>query len=424
MDIKATIQSGNRQQRNKKQLIIVAVVIALLVIWQGLSFSSTQVEVSPDDMWIAEVERGELVVEIHGFGKLRSKHQRFLTSPAEATVEEIFYQPGSAVTQDALLMRLVNPEMQKEVAKEKLELDKFKADLQEKRIAQQREYLSQESKLFDLNTELEKLEIREIAERDLIKTGAISNIDYQQTKLSIRQIKNQIEVETRFLGKLGQMHKESHQAQQALLEQMQVNYAAQQRSADRLNVRAGIDGVLQELSVKLGQSTSAGGQLAMVGSAQSLIAELRVPQRGASDIKLGDPASIDTFGGQASGVVSRIDPIVSDGRILIEIEITSALPDNARPELSIEGKVKIATLTDVMYLPQPANVNGNSTAQLYKLDEDGSSASKSLVNFGQVAGRLIEIKSGATQGDRFVVSDVSTLNEHSTITFSKPWKGR
>lgn len=424
MDIKSTISNGASNKNSKTKYIAIAVVIVALLIWRGLGYSSTQHEVSPEDLWIASVNRGELAVEIHGFGKLRSKHQRFLTSPAEATVEEIFYQPGSQVAKDALLMRLVNPEMEKEVAKERLELDRFKANLQEKRIGQQREYLSQESKLFDLETELEKFEIREIAERELVASGAVSNLDYQQTKLSIRQLNNQIKVETRFLGKLEQMHKESHSAQSELLHQMELNYAAQQRIADRLNVRAGIDGVLQELSVKLGQSTSAGGQLAMVGSAQALIAELRVPQRSASDIKLGDSATIDTFGGEASGRVSRIDPIVVDGRILIEIEITSALPDNARPELSIEGKVQVATLNDVLYLPQPANINGFTTEQLYKVNEEGSGASKTPVKFGRVAGRSIEIKSGAVSGDRFVVSDVSGFNQELNITFSKPWNGR
>ncbi|PCK30712.1 efflux RND transporter periplasmic adaptor subunit [Pseudoalteromonas piscicida] len=424
MDIKSTIDKGAKNKPNKTKYIAIICAVSLLALWGGVGFSSTQKEISPENLWVAPVEQGELVIEVHGFGKLRSKHQQFLTSPTNATVEEVFHRPGSKVTKDDVLLRLANPEMEKLVAKEKLELDRFKAELQEKQITQQREYLNLELDLFKVKTELEKLEARELAERDLVKTGVISEIDYHQTKLSIRQLKKQIEVNTQFLAKLKRMFEESQTAQSALLEQMEANFAAQQRIADRLNVRAGVDGVLQELSVKLGQSTQSGGQLAMVGSTDSLIAELRIPQRSASEVKIGAEAVIDTFGGEARGYVSRIEPIVVDGRILVEIDLVSELPDNAKPELSIEGKVNVATLENAIYLPQPANINEHSTAQLFKLNEDGTGAIKSTVEFGRVAGRLIEVKNGAQRGDRFVVSDVSELTEQSNLKFNKSWDGR
>ena len=61
----------------------------------------------------------------------------------------------------------------------------------------------------------------------------------------------------------------------------------------------------------------------------------RRPQ--ARDIQIGQPAEIDTHNGVIPGKVSRIDPGVLNGTVTVDVELTAALPQGARPDLSVDG---------------------------------------------------------------------------------------
>src|SRR2546426_6299100 len=48
-----------------------------------------------------------------------------------------------------------------------------------------------------------------------------------------------------------------------------------------------------------------------------------------------------------NGHVSRIDPSVQNGTVTVDVTITDALPQGARPDLSVDGTVTLENLKDV-----------------------------------------------------------------------------
>ena len=92
--------------------------------------------------------------------------------------------------------------------------------------------------------------------------------------------------------------------------QAQAIYELKKQQLDALKVRAGIAGVLTSLPLAVGQHVTMGTMLAEVVQPNQLKAQLKIAETQARDIKLGQPASIDTHNGLADGTVSRIDPAV------------------------------------------------------------------------------------------------------------------
>lgn len=417
IDIKTTLEQSKKTPLSKKAVLLVIAALVLLALAQLLG-NKSEGQLNFNDVWLSTVQRGDLPVEINGFGQLKSKYQRLLTSPTKATVEEIFVYPGAKVQKDTIILRLVNPEVEQQMAQAMLAFAQQKAALRERAISQKREYLSQEATLSKIRADLEQNKLRASAEKDLAAKGIVSQLDYQQTKLNVRQLTELLDIETRRLNQLKQMHIEGYDAQQELLKQTELALQVQQKIVERLQVKAGIDGVLQSLPVKLGQSTDIGEQLALVGSTDTLIAQLRIPQRSASQIKPGDQADINTFGGNVKGKVSRIEPLVVDGSILVEIALEAQLPDNARPELSIEGKLHVATLKNALFIEQPAGTEADSSKGLFKLGINQQQANITQIRFGKLAGQFIQITQGANEGDQFIVSDTSAFNHQTQLTFS------
>ncbi len=71
------------------------------------------------------------------------------------------------------------------------------------------------------------------------------------------------------------------------------------------------------------------------------MAELKISETQARDVRFGEPATIDTHNGIVSGAVMRIDPAVENGTVTVDVKLISELPQGARPDLSMDGTIDL-----------------------------------------------------------------------------------
>lgn len=121
----------------------------------------------------------------------------------------------------------------------------------------------------------------------------------------------------------------------------------------------------------MGEHVTVGTTLAKVVQPDQLKASLKKAETQARDIQIGQPAAIDTHNGVVPGRVTRIDPAVQNGTVTVEVALADALPQGARPDLSIDGTIDLDRLTDVLYVGRPAQGNENSTISLFRILPDG-----------------------------------------------------
>ena len=74
------------------------------------------------------------------------------------------------------------------------------------------------------------------------------------------------------------------------MEQVRALARLRRSQVDALQVRAGIDGVLQQVPVEVGQRVTPGTNLARVARPDRLKAELRIPETQARDVQIGQTA--------------------------------------------------------------------------------------------------------------------------------------
>ena len=240
----------------------------------------------------------------------------------------------------------------------------------------------------------------------------MSQLTFQQSTLDERQLKQRIAILKLRIDQLKLVHEESVNIQFERVKQQQGRLNIAGSRLDKLTVRAGFDGVLQRLSVELGQSLAAGQEVALIGSVTDLIALIRVPQSQAQLITVGKVAIIDTRRDKIQGVVSRIDPVVDNNTVEIEIALPAALPASARPQLSVDGVIIADTLKNVNYIKRPAGAKSNTSAALYRLNTQENATSQDL-RFGAQAGQFMQILTGASVGEKFIISDLSNLQTSS-----------
>ncbi|MDR0781663.1 MAG: efflux transporter periplasmic adaptor subunit, partial [Pseudomonadales bacterium] len=110
--------------------------------------------------------------------------------------------------------------------------------------------------------------------------------------------------------------------------------------------------------------------------------------------------------------VSRIDPAVQEGTVLVDVNfVGNALP-GARPDLRVQGVIEIDRVEDALVLPRPVYSQENTTHELFVLAPDGKSARRVAVELGLGSVDRIQVISGVSAGERVIVSD---MNRYSNV---------
>ncbi len=257
------------------------------------------------------------------------------------------------------------------------------------------------------------------AEAGLYEERIISRLTYERSKLAEKQLSTRYDIEQRRLGQTDSAVQAELSASEARLQRLRNVLALRQRQSDELSVRAGIAGVLQDVMVEAGQQVSVGVSLARVARTGSLLAELRIPETQAKDLLLGQPAVVDTRNGKVAGKVTRIDPAVQNGSVLVDVDFTEALPAGARPDLSVNGTIEIDRLEDVLHMGRPVYAQAEGFASLFRLTGEGQTAQRVQVKLGRGSVNAIEVLEGLQPGDRIILSDMSQWDDYDRIKLNR-----
>jgi HlyD family secretion protein len=253
------------------------------------------------------------------------------------------------------------------------------------------------------------------ADETLSKDGLVSDINLKISKSRAEEQGTHLQLEQRRLEISEEAVKAQLAVQEARLEQLRGLAGLKRRQLEALKVKAGIDGVLQQLPVEVGQQIATGAILAKVTVPGKLKAELRIPETQAKDIMIDQPAVVDTRNGVVKGHVARIDPAVENGTVKVDVTFDGPLPKGARPDLSVDGTVELERLADVLQVGRPAFGQEQATVGLFVLDASGREANRVQVKLGKSSVNVVEIVDGLKEGDKVILSDTSAWDAHDRL---------
>jgi len=320
------------------------------------------------------------------------------------------------VTKDTLLLEMSNPDLEQNAAEAESQLKAAQADYQDLQAKLDKELLDQQSTAASVESQSEQAQLQAEAEVKLAKDGLIPEIQMKKSTLQAATLGKQSAFEKQKVRQNALSAQAQLAAQRARVNQAQAVYQLKRRQVENLHVKAGIDGVLQELPVQVGQKVAPGANLARVAQPDHLKAELKIPETQAKDVVKGQSAQIDTRNGIVSGHVSRVAPSVQDGTVVVDVQLDrGTLPKGARVDLSIDGTILIERLDNVLYVGRPAYGQPNSKIQMFKLTENGKEAVRVPVQLGRSSVSTIEILSGLNVGDKVILSDTSAWDGHDVL---------
>jgi HlyD family secretion protein len=408
-----------KKKKQRKQLILAGCGIMALA---AMAFFVTRLkpaspEVDRATVWTDVVKRGPLLRQVRGPGTLVPREDKIRLIPAEteATVVRLRVLPGAKVEPDTILMDLVDPQLQQELLDAQLQLKGAEADYINTRAKVQSDLMDQKAAAATVGADHHQAQLQAQTDKSLYDLGVISGLTYSASKGKAEELTIRNDLEKQRLTLNEKAIETQLSVQQTKVDQAKALLGLKQKQLDALNVRAGISGVLAELPHQVGEHVAPGTTLAKVVQLDQLKASLKIAETQARDIQIGQPAEIDTHNGVIDGKVMRIDPAVLNGTVTVDVEIAGALPQGARPDLSVDGTIDLDRMSDVLYVGRPAFGNENSTISLFKLSADGKTAVRVPVKVGRASVNSIQVLEGLQVGDTVILSDMSRWDNTDKI---------
>jgi len=340
---------------------------------------------------------------------------QFLPAVTEGRVDKILQLPGAQVKADTILLELSNPQLTQEALDSSWKLKAAEADYKNLQVGLASQVLAQKSLSAQAQSEFSQAKMQSDIDTELAKLGVISELSHKVSSQKAEELATRNDIEKQRLSNSSEVLIAQLQAKQAEVEEFRALAELKKSQLDRLRVRAGIDGVLQEQTLKIGQFVTPGTTLAKVVQPQRLKAELKIAETQAKDIQLQQPASVDTHNGVIPGHVVRIDPSVVNGTVTVDVALDSALPQGARPDLSVDGTIDLEKMQNVLYVGRPAFGQEQSTVGMFRLEPDGNNAARSQVKLGRSSVNTVEILQGLKEGDQVILSDMSRWDNFDRI---------
>jgi HlyD family secretion protein len=290
-----------------------------------------------------------------------------------------------------------------------------KATLDDLRVKLESSKLDQRAQLADLEAQYNNAKLTADRDMELTRLNLKSELE---TKLSVGNadsLSKRLALQKQRLEITDDSIKAQIEEQQVAVDSARAEYDLKQKQVDQLAIRAGVDGVVQEVDVEVGQRVTAGTILAKVADPTKLKAELKIAETQIKDVLPNQPAEIDTRNGIVPGHVVRIDPAAQNGTVIVDVKLDGPLPPGSRPELSVDGTVEQERLSDVVYVGRPVFGQPNATVGLFKVDPDGKGATHTNVKLGRASVNTIEVVDGLKVGDQVILSDMSQWDSQPRI---------
>jgi HlyD family secretion protein len=403
-----------RNIKGRKRLIRILVTVGVLAVGGLITLGLSKLQpaapgVEWGTLWPGTVKRGEMVLDRRGLGTLVPEEILWIPAVTEGRIEKRLVLPGTMVKADTVLIEMDNPDLKLAAADAEWAFKASEADLNSLRARLESSVLDQRAVAAQVLADFQRAKTQNETDVELSKSGLVPDLTVKMSRVTAEGWSTRHQIETERVEVMKATAQAQIAAQQAKVEQLRALWQIKKNQVESLKVRAGADGVMQELLVQVGQRVPAGTPLAKVAQPTRLKAELKIPETQAKDIAIGQKAEIDTQsgeGGMIYGHVSRIDPAVINGTRTVDVRLQGALPPGAVPDKSVDGRIEIERAKDVMFVERPVHGQANATITLFKIDPSGY-AHRVRVKLGRAAVNTIEVIEGLSVGDRVILSDMS-----------------
>jgi multidrug efflux pump subunit AcrA (membrane-fusion protein) len=225
--------------------------------------------------------RKDIIEAVFASGNVITKNRYIVTSQSEGYLDKVFFIEGDSVKAGQPLFLIENESQEEQLENAQANYEYSKSNAKENSPILEQLIVQK----LQIKNKLETDSINFIRHRKLIKTGAVSKVDYEKAKLAydnskqdLISIENQIDDRKNIL--------------QLELLKSKANLASQQNTSSFYQIRSKVDGIVLQTHKTKGELIKRGEHVSEVGSGE-FIAKLLIVEEDINKISVGQEVYIE-----------------------------------------------------------------------------------------------------------------------------------
>ena len=343
----------------------------------------------------------------------------FLDAVEGGRVEQIFVEDGARVEKGQLLVRLSNPGLQLEVIAREADVTEQLNNLRTLELQFARNALEHERNLVEIDYQITRLSRLAARREALVKTGAVSRQDYEQTMDELAYWRRRREVTLKAQESDRRLQQAQIRQQKDLTAQLERNLALARRNLAALEVRAPVAGLLTAFDLQPGQSLSPGTRIGQIDDPDHFKLQAAVDEFYLPRVEVGQRAELEFEGRDYALRLKKIYPQVRSGQFLVDFVFEGAPPAGIRRGQSLPLKLTLSDPEPALLIPNGPFYQDTGGNWIFVVTPDGRQAVKRSVRLGRRNARYIEVLEGLSEGEEVVISSYAGFAEMDRLELEK-----
>jgi HlyD family secretion protein len=353
----------------------------------------------------APAENKAIQREVIADAILYPKDQAALVPKINAPIQKFYVDRGSPVHAGQLLAELENRDIASAVADNQGAYQQAEASYQtalqkaQQDLTLAKQQLDAQQRLYD-NRE------------SLLKQGAASAKDVEDTRIALTQAQNQYQVAQKqydLRAAEGQLMSAKAKASGA---EAQLSYT---------KIVSPINGVVTDRPFYVGETAPIGSPILTVMDLSQVVARAHVSQQEAAALKVGDAASLSLPGGTpVPGSVSLVSPALDPNSTTVEVWVQARNPGmQLKPGASVKVSMVAEKVAHAIVIPAQALLTSPDGAGSVIVLDSSNVPHKQKVETGIRNGSDVQITQGLKAGERVVTVGAFELDKEDPDVLQK-----
>ena len=383
-------------------LLMAAVVVVVFVPFSSDSSHNQNLQ-------IYTVDVGTVVSSFEGEGLVEPQSEVIILSPASSIIKEILKEVGSHVNALEPIIILDPTPIQTEI-------ENIKDQLEVKENSLRKNHLNARSTKVDLdyNVQVKNLRIASLKseltdQEQLLDVGGISpaKIDKTRQELELAE-KDLIMLKEKNAIKLEQLEVDE-QGLKLQIEMQQKVLTAKEEALSKMIIRAPSAGIILSLRGKVGEKVNTDRLLIEMSDLTNFKIRGKVDDDFSEQLKTGRKVYVGLDNERLTGVVGSVNPVIRDKMIEFDVNLRESNHFKLRPNLTVNLEIVRVERDSVLRIANGPAIGRGKEHSVYVLGEGSASLRK--IRLGLKTSDYVEVKEGLSEGERVVVSDVSSVDD-------------
>ncbi len=417
-----------RRNNRKKYYILAFIVVISVFIYQAISSKQIIIPtIHKNELSISKVIQEDFLESIHLTGLIIPGITLPIQASEDGKVIKIYSKQGSHLNKDQLIVKLASEDLDTKLLLKKGEIIERLNDLKYAKLKLEQSIAQMKEKRLDLDYKLKDNKIKYNINKKLYELKQLPKAEFEEIKFEYNYLKDKLVYSQNILKYDHLLKEQNCKTIAANIDFIKIEQLSIEKRIKNLSIVSPVVGQLTKLHVTTGENIDTGEMIAQIDITDVFKIRAKVDEYYITRIMNGNKGYINNDDIRYEVYINDISPQVKEGMFEVELVFLSNTPKNLKVGQSvfIDLALDNEKTRNTLLLKKGSFFQDSGGSWVFKLNHDGTEATKQSIKIGKQNTQYYEILQGLEIGDEVIISSYESfrssrkisLNQHSQFDF-------